>query len=104
MSTVKDSQGNILNPVGPGCGRYKNADATEIDWFDTHSRPVEKAKVEFQVAEVPATLPPNSGDTLKVVAQVAEAIEIAKTEIRLAGLPEPTIDLTSSLPQTAVTE
>ena len=89
MSTVRDAQGNILNPSGPGTSRYKDANATELDWFDNHPRPVE-AKTEFQVTKIPATLPPNSGDTLKVV----EAIEIAKTEIRLAGLPEPNIDVT----------
>lgn len=90
MSNVYDAQGNLVNNPGPGTQRYKNADATEIDWFDTHPRPVEKTKTEFQVTKLPATLPPNSGDTLKVV----EAIETAKTEIRLAGLPEPTIDAT----------
>lgn len=89
MSNVYDAQGNLVNNPGPGTQRYKDANATEIDWFDTHPRPVE-AKTEFQVTKIPATLPPNSGDTLKVV----EAIEIAKTEIRLAGLPEPNIDVT----------
>ena len=90
MSIVRDAQGNILNPSGPGTSRYKDANATELDWFDTHERPKVEAKTEFQVTKIPATLPPNSGDTLKVV----EAIEIAKTEIRLAGLPEPNIDAT----------
>ena len=73
MSQVKDAQGNILNAPGPGTSRYKDQNATVVDWFDSHPRPVEKEKVEFHVAEVPATLPPNSGDTLKVVpAAVAE--------------------------------
>lgn len=89
MSTVRDTQGNILNPVGPGCERYTDENSLTVDWFATRPRPVE-AKTEFQVTKIPATLPPNSGDTLKVV----EAIEIAKTEIRLAGLPEPNIDVT----------
>ncbi len=89
MSNVYDAQGNILNPVGPGCERYTDENSLTVDWFATRPRPVE-AKTEFQVTKIPATLPPNSGDTLKVV----EAIETAKTEIRLAGLPEPTIDAT----------
>lgn len=89
MSTVRDTQGNILNPVGPGCERYTDENSLTVDWFATHPRPVE-AKTEFQVTKIPATLPLNSGDTLKVVAPVAEALS--------AGIT------TSSLPQTAVTE
>jgi hypothetical protein len=65
MSTVRDTQGNILNPVGPGCERYTDENSLTVDWFASHPRP-----------------------------KVVEAIEIAKTEIRLAGLPEPTIDVT----------
>ncbi len=73
MSNVYDAQGNLVNNPGPGTQRYKDANSTTIDWFDSHPRPVE-AKTEFHVTEVPATLPPNSGDTLKVVVPVEESL------------------------------
>lgn len=92
MSNVYDAAGNLVNTPGPGTQRYKEgSNATEIDWFDTHPRPakkVEEAKVEFHATEVPAVLPPNSGDTLKVVEPVAEPLAAGNT--------------TSNLPQTAV--
>lgn len=42
---------NTPNPApqtlnGKGEFRYKNADATELDWFDTHPRPVEEKSDE----------------------------------------------------------
>ena len=114
MSNVYDAQGNLVNNPGPGTQRYKNADATEIDWFDTHPRPVEKAKTEFQVAEVPATLPPNSGDTLKVVVPVEVSIgEFADRDAAQGAAIDHSVKTgeplfagitTSNLPQTAVTE
>lgn len=94
MSNVYDKDGKLVNNPGPGTQRYKDQNATVVDWFDTHPRPVEKVepvKVEFHATEVPATLPPNSGDTLKVVAPevpAAPALEAGNT--------------TSNLPQTAV--
>ncbi len=102
MSTVKDSQGNILNNPGPGCGRYTDANATEIDWFATHPRPVEKAKTEFHITEVPATLPPNSGETLTVVPIPEGTHEtpdgvLVYDKLNSAGVT------TSSLPQATVT-
>lgn len=105
MSTVRDSQGNILNAPGPGCGRYTDANSTEIDWFATHPRPVEvipAATVEFHATKIPATLPPNSGDTLKVVeVELPKTAEIEPSapvaEALSAGVT------TSVLPQTAVT-
>jgi hypothetical protein len=115
MSRVKDSQGNILNPPGPGCGRYTDDNSTTIDWFATHPRPV-TAKTEFHVSAVPAVLPPNSGDTLKVVAPIEDILATKsgtmsfKTDSGIVGeatLPLPSLSAgvtTSSLPQTAVKE
>lgn len=74
MSNVYDSQGDLVNAPGPGCGRYTDANATTIDWFATHA------------TKIPATLPLNSGVELKVV------------EAKTAGVTS------DSLPQTAVTE
>jgi len=36
----------------------------------------DETKVEFHVTEVPATLPAHSGDTLKVISKVEEAVSI----------------------------
>ena len=79
MSQVTDSQGNILNAPGPGCGRYTDDNSTTIDWFATHPRPVEELKTPIEVSigeEIPA-------------APVAEALSAGVT--------------TSVLPQTTVT-
>src|SRR5271166_5626775 len=78
MSNVYDAQGNLVNAPGPGCGRYTDSNSTEIDWFATHPRPVEKEKVEFHAPAVPATLPPNSGETLTVVAPVEPTTPVAE--------------------------
>ena len=50
MSQVTDSQGNILNAPGPGCGRYTDNNSTTIDWFATHPRPVEELKTPIEVS------------------------------------------------------
>jgi hypothetical protein len=115
MSTVRDSQGNILNAPGPGCGRYTDANSTEIDWFATHPRPVEvtlAATVEFHATKSPATLPPNSGDTLKVVEMESDdKLKVVEVELPKTAEIEPTAPVaealsagvtTSVLPQTAV--
>lgn len=114
MSNVYDVQGNLVNAPGPGTLRYKEgSNSTEIDWFDTHPRPV-AAKTEFQVTELPATLPLNSGDTLKVVAPIEEILATEsgtmsfETESGIKGeatLPLPSLvsaNTTANLPQTAV--
>lgn len=55
MSTVYNENQKPINAPGhgttngQGVSRYKNADMTEIDWFDTHPRPIE--------AVAPAGLP-----------------------------------------------
>ena len=118
MSTVRDAQGNILNAPGPGCGRYTDDNSTTIDWFATHPRPrpVEKEKVEFHATEVPAVLPLNSGDTLKIVAPIENILATEsgtlsfKTDSGIVGeatLPLPSLAAgvtTSSLPQISVKE
>jgi len=46
MSNLFDANKRLINTPAPqvsngkGQNRYKNADCTELDWFDTHPRPV----------------------------------------------------------------
>ncbi|SRR6266496_1619089 len=52
MSTVRDSNGNILNPPAPGTQHY-SADGLTIDWFKTlPGRIFLKAKAEAKIAEL----------------------------------------------------
>lgn len=85
MSNIYDAQGNLLNNPGPGCGRYKDDNATTIDWFDTHPRPVEK--VAETVSPV-APVSPVVETPVEPTAPVAAALTAGNT--------------TSNLPQTAV--
>jgi len=100
MSQVTDSQGNILNAPGPGCGRYTDDNSTTIDWFATHPRPVEELKtpIEVSIGDWFATHP-RPVEELKTPIEVSIGEEIPATPAApAAGVT------TSSLPQTAVTE
>lgn len=61
MSNVYDADGTLVNrpgiPTQNGSGlcRYKDANNTVLDWFDTHPRPVE-VPVVAEVA--PVVVPP----------------------------------------------
>ena len=43
----------------------------------------DETKVEFHVTEVPATLPAHSGDTLKVISKVEEAVPSISTAVEV---------------------
>lgn len=59
MSNLYDVDKNLINNPAPctqdGTGkcRYKNADVTEIDWFDTHPRIVEVPAVTHATVQPP---------------------------------------------------
>lgn len=79
MSNVYDSEGRLINRPGiptqngQGVSRYKDANSTVLDWFDTHPRvKAVVAQVEEKAKEVVAEV---KAEVVKV-----EAAVVAETE------------------------
>ena len=78
MSIVRDTQGNILNPVGPGCERYTDENSLTIDWFDSHPRPKVETPEEPCPTKTQKTISAGIESTPKVL-EVAPTAGVSET-------------------------
>ena len=97
MSIVRDTQGNILNPVGPGCERYTDENSLTGDWFDSHPRPKVETPEEPCPTKTQKTISAGIESTLKVP-EVALTDGVSETVTDTSLLADSPVTSDASVP------